>query len=138
VAAIAALERLRPDGAWRTKLERECYVPASKFIMGDNEKESDYGDTKATANLVYVDAFYIGKHPVTNAEYARYMADQERGFDMPEGKENHPVVNVSWHDAKDYAAWAGMRLLTEAEWEKAASWETSDKGTRGQGDRVTR
>jgi len=144
VAAIAALERLRPDGAWRTKLERECYVPTGEFIMGDNEKElfySDekelsYSDIKARAHPVHVDAFYIGRYPVTNVDYARYRADRGRGFDMPPGKENHPVVSVSWYDAKEYADWAGMRLLSEAEWEKAASWETNDKGTRGQGDKV--
>jgi hypothetical protein len=119
MATIAALERLRPDGAWREHLVHECYVPAGPFLMG-----SEYGGSdEKPVHEVYLDAYYIGKYPVTNAEYAHYTEDIQQLFDMPVGKENHPVVNVNWYDARNYATWAGMRLLTEAEWEKAASVE---------------
>ena len=70
VAAIAALERLRPDGAWRQQLKCECYVPAGEFIMGDDKGDAD----EKPAHRVTLDAFYIGKYPVTNAEYARFIA----------------------------------------------------------------
>jgi formylglycine-generating enzyme required for sulfatase activity len=113
VAAIGALEKLQPSGEWRTRLKYECHVPAGKFIMGEAEK----------AHEVYVDAFYIGKYPVTNAEYKRYMDDIDQPWETPAGKADHPVVNVSWYQSRNYARWASMRLLTEAEWEKAASWE---------------
>jgi len=119
VAAIHALERLRPDGAWRKELKFECYVPAGEFVMGDEENH----DNERPNHIVYLDPYYVSKYLVTNAEYRRYAQDRGYPFEVPFGKENHPVVVVSWFDALDYAAWAGMRLLTEAEWEKAASWE---------------
>jgi len=92
-------------------------IPAGDFLMGD-QKQS-----------VHVDAFYIDKVPVTNAEYAKFVEAtgrapppnwEERGGTYPPDRANHPVVFVNWFDAQDYAAWAGKRLLTEAEWEKAA------------------
>jgi formylglycine-generating enzyme required for sulfatase activity len=149
-AAIRALERLQPEGQWRKHLVYECYVPAGEFIMGDDGP--DLRGKKVPAHDVLVEAFYIGKYPVTNADFQRYMADvgheqryvDDAGheFELPEGKTNHPVVDVSWHQARDYAGWAGMRLLTEAEWEKAASWTAvpsrdnkGDMGTPKQADR---
>jgi len=122
LAAIRVLERLRPGGEWREHLVHECYVPAGRFIMGEENK----------AHTVYLDAFYVGKYQVTNADYQRYIEDLGYTFDAPEGKADHPVVGISWYDARDYAEWAGMRLLTEAEWEKAASW---DDGMETEGGR---
>jgi hypothetical protein len=119
-AAIHALERLQPEGEWRKHLMYECYVPAGEFVMGDDGTDLD--GKKVPAHNVLVDAFYIGKYPVTNADYERYVDDMGLEFELPEEKRDHPVVDVSWHQARDYAIWAGMRLLTEAEWEKAASW----------------
>lgn len=71
--------------------------------------------------------FYIDRFPVTNAEYKKFVQDTgapepthwRRGT-WPEGKADHPVVNVTWEQAAAYAEWAGKRLPTEEEWEKAA------------------
>lgn len=112
-SAIQGLERLRPDGGWRSRLVYECYVPAGPFLMGD-----DYG--RDEGHTVHLKSYYIGKYAVTNRDYARFMEDRGRMWNAPLSKEDHPVVNVSWLDAMDYAAWARVRLPTEAEWEKAA------------------
>jgi formylglycine-generating enzyme required for sulfatase activity len=99
-------------------------IPAGEFLMGSNA-DGDH----APAHRVRVDAFYLGIHEVTNGEY--YDFCEATGHRLPEfwgiearrsGPEfpHHPVVGVSWQDASDYAAWRGMRLPTEAEWEYAA------------------
>jgi iron(II)-dependent oxidoreductase len=99
-------------------------IPAGDFVMG-----SDRGGDESPAREVYLDAYYIDRYPVTNAEYAKFV--QETGHPPPEhwarqggtylpGRDNHPVAYVCWFDARDYATWARKRLPAEAEWEKAA------------------
>lgn len=76
---------------------------------------------------VYIDGFYIDKYEVTNTQYKRFIdATNHRppphwkNGVFPLGTDNYPVTNVSYYDAQLYAKWAGKRLPTEIEWEKAA------------------
>jgi formylglycine-generating enzyme required for sulfatase activity len=86
-----------------------------------------------------LDEFWMAKMPVTNAEYARFVAEMKvqppkhwKGNTPPAELANHPVVYVSWHDAKAYAEWAGLELPTEQQWEKAARGTDGRKYPWGQ------
>lgn len=114
-SSVAAVERPNPpaDIPW-------VEVPAGTFMFGPDKQPVD------------LPAYRISKYPVTNRQFMEFV--QKTGYDpqgswdlpsdgYPQGKDSlgeHPVVNITFHDAKAYARWAGGRLPNEQEWEKAA------------------
>lgn len=112
-------------------------IHSGEFIAGG--PASDEGDGIFVANL---SAYYIAMYPVTNTQYVRFLNDEQpkqsildqwiqlecnygitknvRTYEVNNNVHDHPVVYISWHGAKAYCIWAGLRLPSELEWEKAA------------------
>jgi len=114
-------------------------IPAGEFIMGTDKVDNENTHLKIGAvkplfldqhpeRKIYLDAFYIDRYEVTNAEYKRFIDDSGYHYlpanwvdgEYPEGKGDYPVTHLTWDEAFTYALWAGKRLPSEEQWEKAA------------------
>ena len=112
------------EGITRKEVAPMVLVPAGQFLRGSPEEEGE--SDEHPRHRVYLDAFNIDKYEVTTERYAEFLRATRR--EKPKYWEqvdlnrhgNRPVVGVNWHDGKAYCEWAGKRLPTEAEWEKAA------------------
>ncbi len=143
ISTPIAIRSPRPPSPEVTQLSEQdgmslVYIPAGEFSMGAEEGDPVAAESEKSLHQVYLDSFWIDLTEVSNRMYidcvqagscqsivassqTRPQYFDEKAYD------DFPVISVSWENAKQYCTWAGRRLPTEAEWEKAA---------RGTGDRV--
>lgn len=124
------------------------YIPEGKFLYGSKDDDKISRENERPQKETVLPAFFIDAYPITNAQFNLFLNEtklelkdgeilislndgtsedlcritkSEKGrYIIQSGFENHPVVNVTWYGANEYAAWAGKRLPSEQEWEKAA------------------
>ena len=133
IAAAEALSKIGGSQFWRSPHGEPEWVkiPPGEFTMGETNQ----------AHRVHLGEYAIARVPITNAQYQLFVEATGHepprdwnGKRAPRGKESHPVVDVSWHDALAYCRWLSevtgtpIMLPSEAEWEKAA------RGAQGERD----
>jgi formylglycine-generating enzyme required for sulfatase activity len=109
----AEAPRVAPAEVAGAILEPEVvHIPAGKFLMGSSDDDEQANDNEKPQHKVELPAYRIGKYPVMNTEYQVFVKEtghrSPRGWDddrYPEEQGDHPVVNVSWEDARAYCGW---------------------------------
>jgi sulfatase modifying factor 1 len=109
-------------------------VPTGSFDRGMEGEAFD----EQPVRRIHLDAYLIDKYEVTVAQWGEYQKDT--GVQIPEwvlqnttARQVHPITLVTWYDAQDFCQWAGKRLPTEAEWERAARCDDGRKYPWGDG-----
>lgn len=143
---LAALFLFSCTGERAPHIEGMVYIPLGEFIMGSEDVDTEgiakefgerrirYYEDERPIRKIFLKGFYIDKYEVTNFQYKTFISAAgypppptwENGA-YPNGRDNHPVNNVTWFDANAYCAWAGKRLPAEEEWEKAARGPNGNK-----------
>ncbi|MCG8651240.1 MAG: formylglycine-generating enzyme family protein [Pirellulales bacterium] len=147
--------------AWQALQYEMAFVPGGEVcLMSDTVAATPNGLEvfDRAADLIAVESFYLDRHCVTNADYAKFV--QSGGYDEtnfwpeavlpnvlqfvdssghpgpkfwaggnpPADKRNHPVVGICWYEANAYATWAGKRLPSSEEWQRSGTWPKGHAG----------
>lgn len=134
--SAGAIQRRGSDNA------EMVYIPAGDFLMGSTDADKNADNDEKPQHRVYLDAFWIDKYEVMNAQYKKCVdagkcklpnstesSTREQYYGNSQ-HDNYPVLNVPWEYANQYCTWAQKVLPTEAQWEKAASWDEAKKEKR--------
>jgi sulfatase modifying factor 1 len=124
-------------------------IPGGEFLMGTPLSNRDGGRDEYPQRRISLDAFYLDVYEVTNSRYLEFITATRhrlpehphdsrltlwKGSTVPDPFKDHPIVNVDWQDAADYCRWAGKRLPSEAEWERAARGTTGRRFPWGEAE----
>ncbi len=120
---VATSKTERNENIVHSKTTAMVEIPAGQFVIGYDHRHPD----EKPAHTISLVSFFIDLYEVTNEQYELFTNSTHRtppdywsNGNYPLKKKKHPVAYVTWYDAHDYCAWAGKRLPTEEEWEKAA------------------
>ncbi len=135
-------DTIAPPPEWTNENDGSIlvYVPAGTYTMGSDDNR----DLGKPIHQIQLSAYRIGKYPVTNAQYGRFLAANP-GQQKPEywnhadfNQAEQPVVGVSWEEANAYCRWAGLALPSEAQWEAAARGTDQRRYPWGNGEPSSR